>query len=419
MLLTRPLLFMCALVLAAFTVRVHAQTCALDVFVANDQSGSVSAIENTQSRQFITALFQGMQPWGDVTGQSRMAIADWDSPGVWLQFGFPVAGVNYTTLLPDVLAYQNAPRALLGGTDPVTALNNAYLQIYQTPIPGRVSRPVIVLMTDADCSQVPPGLSTLAAQIKNAGVYIVVVAIEAASTCPSLAGTNVASPGGYFSAPTYAQLVQANVQLVQDMINAGCSGSVDPSYDLAIAIDSFTASGCNTGSPSFDVTYTVNNGPGADFSGPLTISFYDGDPMLATTSLLAVQNVGPTTIAAGGTYSGSFSSAAFGATTVLYAIVNFNGAAPGNAPPVIGMSSTDMVVADEWVTFNNRSTRADRVSDPVTCPPQALLYTDILSGGTGCDDIVPYEITICNNGDAAAYITPTLPISVPGAVLIT
>ncbi len=396
-----------------------AQTCALDVFVANDQSGSVSAIENTQSRQFISALFQGMQPWGTGAGESRMAIADWDSPGVWLQFTFPVAGQSYTTLLPDVLAYQSAPRALLGGTDPVTALTNAYQQLYQAPIPGRVARPVIVLMTDAACSQVPAGLSTLAAQIKNAGVYIVVVAIEAASTCPSLAGVNVASPGGYFSAPTYADLVQANVQLVQDMINAGCAGSVDPSYDLAIGIDAFTASGCNTGSPVYTVDYTITNGPGADFSGPLTITFYDGDPMLATTTLLAVQNVGATTITAGGTYTGSFSSAALGATTVLYAIVNFNGALPGNGTPVLGMSSTDMVVADEWITFNNRSARADRVSDPVTCPPQALLYTDIVSGGTGCDDIVPYEITICNNGDAAAYITPTLPISVPGAVLIT
>ncbi|MCC7502373.1 MAG: SBBP repeat-containing protein, partial [Flavobacteriales bacterium] len=399
--------------------RAQAQLCALDVFVANDQSGSVSAIENTQSRQFITALFNGMQPWGNGAGESRMAIADWDSPGVWQQFAFPVAGVGYTTLLSDVLAYQTAPRALLGGTDPFTALNTAYQSLGQTPIPGRVAHPVIVLMTDAACSQVPPGLSALAAQIKNAGVYIVVVAIEAASSCPSLAGTNVASPGGYFSAPTYSQLVQANVQLVQDMINAGCSFSFDPSYDLAISLDAFTASGCISGTPSFAVDYTVNNGTGADFTGPLTISFYNGDPALPTTTLLAVQTVGAMTIAMGGSYSGSFSSVSLAGTTVLYAIVNFNGTAPGNGTPVVSMSSSDMVVADEWMTFNNKSNQADRVNDPITCPPQALLYTDIVSGGTGCDDIVPYEITICNNGDAAAYITPTLPIAVPGAVLVT
>lgn len=407
------------LLLLISAVPATAQLCALDVFVANDQSGSVSALENTQSRQFISAMFNGMQPWGSGAGESRMAIADWDSPGIWQQFAFPSVGQNYTTQLSDVLAYQTAPRALFGGTDPFTALQNAYQSLAQTPVGGRVARPIIVLMTDAACSQVPASLATLATQVKNAGVYLIVVAIEAASGCPSLAGTNVASPGGYFSAATYAQLVQANVQLVQDIINAGCSGSVDPSYDLAIQIDGFTASGCLSGTPSFDVTYTVTNGPGADFTEPLTISFYGGDPAAATTTLLAVQNVGSMTIAASGTYSGSFSSPALGATTALYAIVNFNGAALGNGTPVLGLSSADMVVAEEWVTFNNRSERADRVSDPVTCPPQALLYSDIVSGGTGCDDIVPYEINICNNGDAPAFITPTLPIAVPGAVLLT
>lgn len=398
--------------------RAQAQLCALDVFVANDQSGSVSAIENTQSRQFITALFNGMQPWGNGAGESRMAIADWDSPGVWQQFNFPVAGVSYTTLLSDVLAYQTAPRALLGGTDPVTALTNAYQQIGQAPIPGRVARPVIVLMTDAACSQVPAGLTALATQIKNAGVYIVVVAIEAASTCPSLAGTNVASPGGYFSAPTYAQLVQANVQLVQDMINAGCTGSVDPSYDLTIAIDAFTASGCNTGSPTFTADFTVTNASPVDFNGALVVSFYDGPPSAATTDLLLVQNFGVQSIPATATYAGSVTSIQFAATTILYAVVNFDGAAVGNAPPIPFNLAGETVVADEYSTFNNTSAPADRVSDPVTCPPQAIITTSIVSGGTGCEDLVPYEITICNTGDASAFITPTLPIAVPGAILV-
>ncbi len=135
------------------TTSLQAQLCALDVFVANDQSGSVSAIENTQSRQFITALFNGMQPWGSGAGESRMAIADWDSPNVWQQFSFPSVGASYTTEMSDVLAYQNAPRALLGGTDPVTALTRAFQQIGQAPIAGRTAKPIIVLMTDADCSQ--------------------------------------------------------------------------------------------------------------------------------------------------------------------------------------------------------------------------------------------------------------------------
>ncbi|MCB9185060.1 MAG: SBBP repeat-containing protein [Flavobacteriales bacterium] len=396
-----------------------AQTCALDVFVANDQSGSVSAIENTQSRQFISALFNGMQPWGTGAGQSRIAIADWDNPGVWQQYSFPVAGQNYTDLLADVLAYQTAPRTLFGGTDPYTALLNCYQQLNQTPIPGRVARPVIVLMTDAACSQVPATFSTLATQVKNAGVYLIVVAIEAASSCPSLAGTNVASPGGYFSAPTYAQLSQANVSLVQQMINAGCTGSVDPSYDLAIALDDFTASGCLSPPATYAVDYTVNNGPGADFVGNLVISFYSADPALPTTSLLAVQNLGAVSIPMNGSYSGSFSNAALGATNTLFAIVNFDGSAAGNAPPVTGYYEPDMVEPLEYVTFNNLSNQANRVNDPVSCPPQATITGNIVTGGLGCSDRATYQITICNTGDATAYITPTLPIAVPGAVVIT
>lgn len=203
------------------------------------------------------------------------------------------------------------------------------------------------------------------------------------------------------------------------MINAGCNVGVDPSYDLSIAFDAFTASGCLSGSPSFNASYTVTNNAATDFNGPLMISFYNGDPALASAALLTTQNLGAVSNPAGATYTGGHSGAVLASTTVLHAIVNFNGAAPCHAPPVGYIAPSATFAPDEWITFNNRGARADRVSDPVTCPPQALLYSDIVSGGTGCDDIVPYEITICNNGDAAAYIRPTLPISVPGAVLLT
>jgi len=411
-----------AVLFALFFIRTNtaqAQLCALDVFVANDQSGSVSALENTQSRQFISALFLGMQPWGTGAGESRMAIADWDSPNVWQQFSFPSVGASYTTEMSDVLAYQNAPRALLGGTDPVTALTRAFQQIGQAPIAGRTAKPIIVLMTDADCSQVPAGLTTLAAQIKNSGVTIVVVAIEAASYCTALMGGQVASPGAYFSAPTYAQLVQANVQLVQAMINAGCSVGVDPSYDLSITFDSFTASGCISGTPSFQANYTVTNNAPTDFNGPLMISFYSGDPALSSSAFLTTQHLGTVSLAAGATISGSLSGALLASTTTLYAIVNFNGAVVGHAPPIGYIPPSETFAPDEWATFNNVSPRMDRVNDPVTCPPQALLSATIVNLGVGCDDLVPYDVSICNTGDAAAYIVPTLPISVPGAVPVT
>lgn len=359
-----------------------------------------------------------MQPWGSGVGQSRMAIADWDSPGVWQQFNFPVAGVGYTDLLADVLAYQNAPRALIGGTDPYTALLNAYQSLGQTPVPGRVATPVIVLMTDAACSQVPPGLSTLAAQVKSAGVYVVVVAIEAASGCASLAGTNVASPGGYFSAPTYAQLINANVSLVQQMINAGCNNSVDPTYDLTIAIDAFTASGCIMPPPDFSADITITNPGAVDFNGPLVVSFYNGPPTSGTSLLLLVQNLGIQTLTPGATFSATVTNLAFAATNSLFAVVNYDGSLPGNAPPIPFNLYGLTVFADEYATFNNISAQADRVDDPVTCPPQAIISTNVVSGGVGCNDLVTYGISICNSGDASAFITPTLPIAVPGALLV-
>lgn len=408
----------CGFCLALLGAEAQGQTCALDVFVANDQSGSVSALENWQSRQFISALFNSMQPWGTGPGESRMAIADWDSPGVWQQYSYPVAGQNYTTLLADVLAYQTAPRVLFAGTDPYTALLRTFQQINQTPVPGRVATPVIVLMTDAHCSQVPAGISALADQIKSTGVYIIVVAIEMAASCPALAGTLVASPGGYFSAPTYADLVASSAALVQGMVNAGCGSSPDPSYDLALTITGFTASGCNNPPPAFAADLTVTNAGQAAFNGPLMVSFYNGPPTSPTTQLLFVHDFGAQSLAPGASFSGTVPSLQLAGTSILYAVVNFNGALPGNAPPIPYSLWSHTVVGDEYLTANNTSGPANRVDDPATCPPQAIVSASIVSGGTGCDDLVSYTVTICNSGDAPAFITPTLPIAAPGALLV-
>lgn len=399
--------------------QVGAQPCALDLFVANDQSGSVSALENIEGRQFISALFTAMQPWGTGPGESRMAIADWDSPGVWQQFGFPAAGPTYTTLLADVLAYQTAPRTLFAGTDPYTALLSTYQQLGQSMVPGRLAKKVIVLMTDAACSQVPPGVQALAAQIKNAGVYIIVVAIEAAAGCPALAGTNVASPGGYFSAPSYAQLIAQSAALVQGMVSSSCNNSTDPSYDLAVAIDSYTASGCISPPQAYAATVSIENQGPVAFSGPLTVSFYNGPPTAPTSQLLLVHAFGPQVLAPGSAFTGTVSSLAFAGANTLYAVVNYDGAAPGNAPPIPFNLSGHTAVAGEHVTFNNTGAPAIRVSDPVTCPPQAVITTSVTSTGLGCNDLASYTITLCNTGDADAFITPTLPIAAPGAVLVS
>ncbi|MBK7945923.1 MAG: SBBP repeat-containing protein [Flavobacteriales bacterium] len=249
-------------------------------------------------------------------------------------------------------------------------------------------------------------------------MYIIVVAIEAASACASLAGTNGASPGGYFSAPTYDALIAANVTLVQNMINAGCNNSYDPSYDLDIVIDAFTASGCITPPPAFSADVTISNVGPITFNGQLVVSFYNGPPSSGTSSLLLVQDFGVQSIAPGANFSSTVSNLLFASSNTLFAVVNFDGAAPGNGPPIPFNLYNETVVADEYATFNNTSPQADRVNDPVTCPPQAIITTSIVSGGVGCNDLAAYEITICNTGDASAFITPSLPIATPGALYV-
>lgn len=395
----------------------YAQVCSLDMFVANDQSGSVDSYENNQSRQFITALMQGMQPWGSGIGEHRMAISDWASAGTWTQFNFPIAGQNYTTHLSDVLAYQLAPRALSGGTGPYSALWRTHQQIQQSPVPGRDSKKIIVLMTDASCPQVPPGMSTLATQIKNEGVFIIVVAIGAASLCPTLAGENVASPGGYFAADGYGALIQANVQLVQDIISTACNGPISETYDLSISLDAYTATNCTNGVGTYTVDYTIYNGANAqqDFNDEILISFYNGNPSLPTSTFLNTHSTGVQTLPIGTSYSGSFTSPTFFESATLYALVNYDGSTAGHAPPVPTYFYGETYIADEVFTYNNFSNGETRVGD-ASCPPYAIITTNVTTAGVGCDDLVLFDVTICNTGDADAFLSTTLPIATPGAV---
>ncbi|MCB0787628.1 MAG: SBBP repeat-containing protein, partial [Flavobacteriales bacterium] len=134
--------------------------------------------------------------------------------------------------------------------------------------------------------------------------------------------------------------------------------------------------------------------------------------------LLAVQNNGVQSIPVGSSFSGTLSSLAFANAATVVAVVNYDGSLPGNAPPISPYLSTGTVAPDEWVTYNNVSNEQDRVSDPVTCPPHAVITTTVSSGGAGCDDLVSYEITICNTGDADAFVNATLPITPPGAIQV-
>src|SRR6218665_1103669 len=151
-----------------------AQCGGMDIIIANDQSGSVDGQENMYSREFISAFAQGF-PLGNGQGQYRIAIADWDFNNGWQQYNFPIAGQNFTTQLSDVISYAAAPRLLNTGTDVPMALQKSYAILQQQSS----NRPkVIMIMTDAAGSGTQGGLVELAAQVKAAGIYIVMVAVN-------------------------------------------------------------------------------------------------------------------------------------------------------------------------------------------------------------------------------------------------
>ncbi len=292
--------------------------CGLDVFVANDQSASVDAVENAQGKHFITELMRNLDPWGNANTQSRMAIAQWDDRGSWTRYNFPAAGQNYTTQLSDVVAFQNSARILSGGTDPYNALLKTYNAINQTPVAGRTANQVIILMTDAGCGQIQSSIAQLATQIKDNGIYVMVLAIDEAQNCTILQGENVASDGGYFSAPTYAQLEQQAIAYVEDIISAACIGPPPPSFDLTMNLNNFTVVNCVNGQGTYKVDYTINNIGRANWNNAITISFYDGDPTLPTTQLVAVQTTGSQNIAVNGSITGSFTSPLLGTAIKIY-----------------------------------------------------------------------------------------------------
>ncbi|MCP4124734.1 MAG: VWA domain-containing protein, partial [Bacteroidetes bacterium] len=211
----------------------------LDVHIANDVSGSVDSRENLQSKQFITALGLHLTPLGTGDNDSRISISQWSYGNYYAEYSFPSAGPTFTTSQADLIAYSNSARPFSGGTNPYTALSKAYQWVQQDPIGGtREEQPIIILMTDASCRQIPGNISSIATQIKNSGITIVVMAIDAAASCTALTGEKVASPDAYFSAADYADL-QNNVLLYINLIRDEICGPGDPYIDLSPEISSF------------------------------------------------------------------------------------------------------------------------------------------------------------------------------------
>ncbi|HKO78796.1 MAG TPA: VWA domain-containing protein, partial [Chitinophagaceae bacterium] len=321
--------------LCTFVALKSRSQCGQDIYIANDQSGSVDSRENMQSRQFIEQLALAF-PLGNANTESRIAISSWGWTNEFQQYNFPSAGVGYTTSLSDIVSYRNSPKPFNGGTDPYVALLKAYQNINLTPVAGRNVPKLIILMTDAYSYQVNSNIISLANLIKAAGYKILVLGVDAASLNPPQPILQaVASPGLNFTASSYDALINNAVGTVQQAIAQICP-VVTPPFDLTVAINSFD---CNTG----DVSYTVSNTGGQSF-GPATlnVSFYNGDPRNSTTRLFFTHSEAGVTINAGFSHVVSLTAATMqglGYTSLqgighLYAVVNLNTTGNNAAPPL-------------------------------------------------------------------------------------
>ncbi|MCP3881070.1 MAG: VWA domain-containing protein, partial [Sulfitobacter sp.] len=208
----------------------------------------VDSTENRQARDFVSQLGLAFE-LGTANDESHIGISTWARNNDYELYDFPVSTGTYTTSRADVLSYANSARTFGGGTDVRKALQKAAGWLVEDPVVGRTAPKVIVLMTDAYCYQVSPGISPLATQLKDAGVYIVVMAVGAAGLCDELKGDdsqNVASPGGYFSSPDpsgYQSLQDGALTFINSIQNAACDGAQTPEANLTVSLSGFELSG--------------------------------------------------------------------------------------------------------------------------------------------------------------------------------
>jgi|GEM_PF-1120538 len=401
------------------------QVCGVDIHIANDNSGSVDSRENQQSRAFVSQLGLAFGPLGTGSTQSRISVSTWATGNNFQRYSFPSAGANFTTSLADVVSYASSPRTLSGGTDVYKALLTARTWASTNPIPGRTAPRVIVLMTDAFCNQISSNIVSLATQLKSQGFYIVVMAVDAASPCTILQGTNVASPGGYFSASSYNVLFNSAISLINSIRANTCASAPPAPFDLTVSLSNFQITNCAT-TPAASVNYTVTNvSTGSVFNNNLRIAFYNGNPTLPTTQHLFTVDAGTQNISAnGGFYNNSVANAALLNNSTLYAVVNYNGALAGNAPPLaFSTLLSKLVISGEASAANNIGGPIAR-TDGAGCVPAANIDVRVTNSGQACDNAIIYFVKICNTGNTGGTVSaitaypPPAFTAIGGAVLV-
>lgn len=374
-----------------------------DIFIANDQSGSVDANENIKSREFLTIFAQSLR-LSNTPGGYRIAIADWDYNGGWKQFDFPNAGKNYTTDFSDIVSYAAAPRVLFSGTDLVMALQQSYVTVLQ----DHSERPkVILLMTDAMLGVTQPALVELAQQIKASGIYIAILSVSTPFN-PILA--DAASPGGYFLADSYDLLASDAASFASDIGAAACLGNI-PAPDLSIRLTDYHAENCFPGPGDYTLNYEVKNSGNREWNDSIVVSLFNGDLYEQGTSLIKVFKTGKVSLQPGETYKGSFSSIDLQPYSILNAIVNFDGSKNPIAIPIYPFELYALLqVEGERSSINNYSNLVNR-SNGAACVPIANVIVEVQADSIGCGNTIGYTVNVCNRGTQDTRIMKFTPLA--------
>ncbi|WP_165836245.1 VWA domain-containing protein [Taibaiella soli] len=377
--------------------------CGLDIMVVNDQSGSVDATENVQSRDFIVKLAQA-HALGNANTQNRIALAEF-SDG-YAQYNFLTAGLNYTTDLSDIVAYKNAARTINGGTNVTKAILNGYQNINTTPVSGRNARKVLLIITDASLGQASAGLINYANAVQQAGGVVVVIAVADAAGIPLLG--MAATPGLYYQEADYATLSANAATTINSLLTNSCTAVAAATWDLSVNIDAYDCSN-NT------VSYTVKNTGTSDYSGPIQTAFYNASPMAGAT-LTAVDQRTAQNIPTGSSQSYTFTNAGLEGQNNVVAVVNLDTSNGHALAPLPYYLRSRLIDTLEQNPYNNVS----NVASGSGCPSGAQLMVTNKATAVTCDRKVMYQVQITNTGSAVANnVVPQLVTGDTNLVLIS
>ena len=363
-------------------------TTPLNIVILNDVSSSVDAIEYSQSKQFFTDFLEAVNIGTD-SESSRAAIIE------WADSNSQHTSIPMTGDMASLLAYRDHTRAYNGGTRLHEAMIMGRNYLKTVGRPG--VKPVIVISTDGDRTQINPSLVALADQLKSEGYHIITIALGTAYSSlyiRELLGKMASSESDAPGAWSYSEL---NTGVAVNMVNQylcpidpGDIASVYFERDGAIKILEFAPSvPCANASISI-AKFSVEALGELALPAGTPITFYSNDP----NSFGAVpfyQYIISCAIPAGSIETFTL-FIRYASPSVVYAVLNDDGA----MSPPISFPITDI---DETIWSNNIDFVSLCVEDIATLVANKYTTTPIPI----CDSIVLYTIEVCNISEIDAY----------------